>query len=235
MAVATVLDVLDLSGIAHVRVVATWYEDLAAALANVAGDPEVAARGRRAAATFGAAMDDDVSDEVVSNTLLVLFGGIETTQSAVLNALWALALHRDAQAAVRADRTLLAGAVEESMRWEPAVLTLTRFTTTAVVLDGESIPADSTVECMIADANRDPATFADPDRFDITRPNAADHLTFGYGRHHCLGAHLARMEAIAFVEAVLDRSPDGFAFADADPPGPEGHEFRRPPRLRLIW
>ena len=245
MAVSTVLDMVGLADIATVETVATWYDALAAALANVTDDPDVAADGRRAAASFGAAMveaarangavDDGLtSEERVSNTLLVLFGGIETTQAAILNALWALVVHPEAQAAVRADTALLVAAVEESLRWEPAVLTLTRFTTADVVLDGVTLPADSTVECLIAGANRDPAHFNDPDRFDVGRPNAGDHLTFGHGRHFCLGAFLARLEAQAFVSSLLERS-DTLVFATEDPPPPTGHEFRKPRELRLAW
>jgi len=247
MAVSTVLDLVGLSAVVGVDTVAGWYVDLAAALANVPGDPEVAVRGKAAARAFAGAMTEAdlagevvlgadsglTTDEQVSNTLLVLFGGIETTQSAILNALWALATHRDAQDAVRRDRTQLAAAVEESLRWEPAVLTLTRFTTAEVVLGGVTIAPDSIVECLVAGANRDPATFEDPDRYDPTRGNVSDHLTFGWGPHFCLGAQLARMEAVALIGALLDRAPRGFWLLDPDAPGPTGHEFRHPPHLQL--
>lgn len=246
MAVSTVMDMLGLGDVAGAETVTAWYDDLAAALANVAGDPAVADRGRATAAAFGAAMaeaqpgllsaDTDLTpQEQISNTLLVLFGGIETTQSAILNALWAVGRHDDVQVAVRRDRTLLAVAVEESLRWEPAVQTLTRFTTADVELADAVIPADSTIECLITGANRDPSHFEDPDRYDHLRANAGDHLTFGFGRHFCLGAHLARLEAVALTGALLDHSPDGLSFVDNAPPGPTGHEFRHPPHLRLTW
>lgn len=244
MAVSTVLDVLGLDAVAGPETVSRWYSDLAAALANVSGDPAVAARGRATAAAFGTALGeadlltgagDLTAEEQVSNTLLVLFGGIETTQSAILNAVWALATHPLVQSRLRADRGELPAVVEESLRWEPSVLTLTRFTTAPVELGGVTIPADSIVECLVAGANRDPVHFAEPDAFDPDRRNAGDHLTFGAGRHFCLGAHLARMETAAFLAALLDRSPAGFSFATADPPAPRGHEFRHPPRLELVW
>lgn len=240
MAVETVLDILGITGIAATETVIGWYDDLAAALANVMADPDVASTGRHAAGAFREALARTGHSELLeeprpNNALVILFGGIETTQSALLNAIWALALDHESQEAVRADRARLHGAVEESLRWEPAVMTLTRFTTADTELAGQIIPADSAVECLIAGANRDPATFSEPDRYDIFRSNAADHLTFGFGRHHCLGAHLARMEAIEFLGALLDRTPDGFDLADPDQPGPRGHEFRRPPRLSLAW
>lgn len=225
---------------APVDTVIDWYDDLAAALANVMADEAIAATGRQTATAFREALARTGHGELLeegrpNNALVILFGGIETTQSALLNALWALALDQDAQLAVRHDRSRLAGAIEESLRWEPAVMTLTRFTTADTALGGQLIPADSGIECLIAGANRDPAAFDDPDRFDIGRSNSADHFTFGYGRHHCLGAHLARMEMTEFIAALLDRSPGGFGFADEQQPKPRGHEFRRPPRLALAW
>ena len=246
LAVSTVLDMVGLSDIAGVEQVARWYDELAAALANVAGDADVAAAGRRTAQEVGdalAARETPASGaascltvrEQVSNTLLVLFGGIETTQSAIVNAVWALASHPAAQQLARDEQVGPAAAVEETLRWEPSVLTLTRFTTGEVELAGVRIPADSVVECLLAGANRDPAVFAEPDLLDLTRPNAADHLTFGAGRHFCLGAHLARLEAGAFLDALLARTPRGFRCADPDAPGPQGHEFRHPPHLRLEW
>ena len=244
MAVETVLDLLGLDAVAGPATVAQWYDDLAGALANVAGDPAVAARGQSTAATIGSALVEvrPLSDhgpltraEQVSNTLLVLFGGIETTQSAILNAVWALATHADEQSRLRADRGRMPAVVEESLRWEPSVLTLTRFPASDVELNGVTIPGGSTVECLIAGANRDPRHFAQPDTFDPDRRNAADHLTFGAGRHVCLGAHLARMEMAAFLGSLLDLTPDGFALADASSSGPHGHEFRHPPRLLLTW
>ena len=235
MAVATVLDVLGLAGLDH-DAVASWYDDLAASLANVEGSPQLADAGRRAADDLRRAMphDDEADDEEhANNVVLVLFGGIETTQSAILNAVYALATHPTAQDDARADDRALAAAVEESLRWEAAVCTLTRFTTAAVEVGGVAIPPRSIVECLITAANRDPDTFPNPDRYDPIRTNASQHLTFGFGRHHCLGAHLARMEVVAFVESLLDEMPDGVVLAEPDAPGPRGHEFRRPPELRL--
>jgi hypothetical protein len=72
---------------------------------------------------------------------------------------------------------------------------------------GHRIPADSEVLAILWGANRDPAVFADPDRFDVTRPNAREHLAFGGGTHLCLGAHLARMEAQEALGALVTRAP----------------------------
>ena len=85
---------------------------------------------------------------------------------------------------------------------------------------------------MIGGANRDPDHFTEPDLFDPDRGNAADHLSFGTGRHLCLGAHLARMEISAVLEALRTRAP-ALRFA-SEPPQLRGYEFRRPPRLVLL-
>jgi cytochrome P450 len=246
LAVRTVTDVLGVLVDDATRV-RRWYDDFAAGLANVGGDPAVFERARATAdrvrteiATDHApgSLQDDLLQaaeagglgayDVASNTLLILFGGIETTESVILNFGWALLTHPDQLWAVRADPGRLPNAIEESMRWEPAVQTMTRFAVRDVELAGVSIGAGDVVECMIGGANRDPAHFPDPDHFDVTRANASDHFTFGQGRHLCLGLHLARLEAFTFWRDLLARWPS-LALDRRDPP--VGHEFRRPPAL----
>lgn len=96
------------------------------------------------------------------------------------------------------------------------------------------IEAGETVQCMIGAANRDPAQYALPDRFDPWRDDAGGHLAFGFGRHFCLGAALARVEARLAIGALLQTFP-----ALAIDPGiavrPRGHEFRKPPTLHATW
>jgi cytochrome P450 len=173
-------------------------------------------------------------DEILRNSLIVLFGGIETTEAMILNAIWALLHDAESLNAVRADRTLLAGAIEEAMRWEPAVQTCTRHATRPTTLRGVSIAEGDIVQCMIGGANRDPAMFPDPDAFQIRRPNAAEHVSFGVGRHFCLGAAMARLETLQAVEALLERCP-GLSFDPAVDVAPYGSEFRKPPTLPVIW
>lgn len=233
VAVGTVVDLLGLA-VDDLDLVRAWYEDLAASLANVSGDADVLARGREAAeavrdrllasARHSALLRDGLAalgpDDLGANGLLILFGGIETTESMILNACWAILTHPAALTAAREDP---ADAIEESLRWEPAVQTLTRFTTRDVTLDGVDLPAGATVECMVGAANRDPSHFADPDRFDPGRPNARDHLTFGHGRHACIGMHLARLETRLAVRAVLELP----SVRLRGPARPHGHEFRK--------
>jgi cytochrome P450 len=247
LAVRTVVDMIGLI-VDDVDRVRRWYDDFAAGLANVQGDAAVFDRARATAGRFreematstapGSLLDELLrsagaggglgAGEVMSNALLVLFGGVETTESVILNAGWALLTAPDQLASVRSDPDRLPLAIEESMRWEPAVQTVTRFAVRDIDLGGARIDAGDVVDCMIGGANRDPAHFEEPDRFDVGRGNAADHVTFGHGRHLCLGLHLARLEAFTFWRALLDRYPS-LALARRDPP--IGHEFRRPPAL----
>ena len=121
---------------------------------------------------------------------------------------WHLLSAPDQLAAVRADRTLLAGAIEESLRLEPAAARVDRYATVDVELGGASIARGDLVIVSLTAANRDPDTFPDPDTFDLARPNARAHVAFAQGPHACVGPHLARLEAGAAVDAALDAWPD---------------------------
>lgn len=177
--------------------------------------------------------------EMVANLLLVLFGGIETTESMIGNAFWAVLSHPEVAERLAAECSreggpLLTGVIEESMRWEPAVQSCMRFATEDVEIRGVPIARGETVHCLLGAANRDPAHFPDPDRFDPGRPNARDHLAFGAGRHFCLGASLARIEA----EQALARIFGGLRGLRLDPERPSrpyGHEFRTPPTVWVRW
>ena len=171
--------------------------------------------------------------EVVANAAVILFGGIETSEGATANALWHLLTHPDALATVRADRSLVAAAVEESLRLEPAAATIDRYATTDVELHGASIRAGDYVVVSLAGANRDPDVFADPDDFVLGRPNVRTHTTFALGPHACLGIHLARAQTTAAVEAVLD----GFDHLELDvgAAGPVGLVFRKAASLDATW
>ena len=176
-------------------------------------------------------LDDE---EIGSNALIVLFGGIETTEAAITNALWALFNHPVALERARGSDEALVASIEESLRWDPAVQTCTRYAARDVDLRGASIAAGETVQCMLGAANRDPSYVTDPDRYDPWRANTGGHLAFGFGRHFCLGAALARLETRVTLRALFDEFPtlalDG---ERADPP--RGHEFRKPPSLYATW
>jgi cytochrome P450 len=132
--------------------------------------------------------------------------GNDTTQTMLSSGLLALLQHPDQLEALRADRGLIAGAVEEILRWANPLHYFRRTASEDTVLGGQEIAAGDKVAMYYTAANRDPAVFADPHTFDITRsPNP--HLSFGIAEHFCLGVHLARLEGRIFFEELLAAFP----------------------------
>jgi cytochrome P450 len=151
--------------------------------------------------------DDALSDvALVQFIVLLLLAGNETTTNLIGNGMLALMRHPEQLSLLRREPQLLTRAIEEMLRYDPPVQSSGRFTTTDVRLGGTEIPAGALAVMILAAANRDPAHFRDPERFDITRdPN--DHLAFGEGIHFCVGAPLARIEARVAFEEVLAGFP----------------------------
>ena len=128
--------------------------------------------------------------------------GNDTTRTMLSSGLWALLAHPEQLAELRSDPRLIPGAVEEILRWANPLHYFRRTATSDTELGGAAIRAGDKVVMHYTAANRDPATFSDPDRFDIHRdPNP--HLSFGIGEHFCLGVHLARLEGRVFFEELL--------------------------------
>ena len=146
--------------------------------------------------------------ELKATAGLVLAAGFETTVNLLGNGIALLHDHPDERARVVADPTLWATVVEEALRLDPPVLLTGRMALRDTELAGQSVRAGSMVTAILAGANRDPAVFDDPLRFDVGRPNAREHIAFSAGRHHCLGAQLARMEGEVGLRAIWDRFPD---------------------------
>jgi cytochrome P450 family 142 subfamily A polypeptide 1 len=155
--------------------------------------------------------------DLIFETMLVLVGGDETTRHVISGGLDALLRHRDQWEALRADRSLLPGAVEEMLRWVTPIQNMNRTATRDVELGGQPIREGDRMLLLYPSGNRDESVFADPMTFDIRRqPN--EHMAFGgYGRHHCLGAQLARLELTVLFDELLDRLPD-VALADPEAP-----------------
>ncbi|UQX02355.1 cytochrome P450 [Streptomyces sp. RerS4] len=151
--------------------------------------------------------------EITSMAFLLVVAGHQTTANLIANAVHALLTHPDRLAALRADPSLTGPLIEEVLRYEsPFAVATIRYATEPVPLGGVTIPAGDFVQIGLLSANRDPAVFADPDRFDPdrfhpARPDAGAHLAFGHGVHHCLGAPLARLQARIAVDALLRRHP----------------------------
>lgn len=257
VALHSVLSVLGIP-LSETERVNEWYEHFARALANFAGDPDLRAAGKGAADAFGRALapilkelerdpdgtllsdlacdhvDPLTAEEIRSNALIILFGGIETTESMIANAVWALLSHPEQIGSARSSREALDLAIEETLRWEPAVQSAARHATRDTEIRGVRIAEGDVIHCMLGAANRDPAHFEDPDRFDVTRQNAGDHLSFAVGRHFCLGAPLARLETRVVLETLWARCPGLRLDADR-PTAPHGYEFRKPATLWVEW
>ena len=169
-------------------------------------------------------------DEIYPFLLLLLPAGVETTYRSSSNLLFGLLSHPGQLDAVRADRGLVPRAIEEALRWENPLLTVTRTATEEVELGGVPIPAGGFVAVSLGAANRDPGRYAEPDAFDIFR-SGGQHLSFGDGAHKCLGMHLARLEMRVLLNAVLDRLPGLRLDPDAHDPHIHGLIFRSPPAL----
>ena len=116
---------------------------------------------------------------------------------------------------------------------EPAATLVDRYATRAVDLAGASISVGDLVTVSLAGANRDPTVFVDPDRFDVSRPNLNLQLAFVRGPHTCLGLHMARLQTIAAVEAVLDLLPCVRLDDDFQPA--RGLVFRKPAAVPVTW
>lgn len=173
-------------------------------------------------------------DELFSNVAVLLFGAIETVEAMITNAFFHLLTNPLQHAALMANPTLLDGAIEESLRLEPGAAIVDRYTTQEVVLGEITIPAGDLVSVSLTGANRDPQSFADPNRFDPERTNASDHLAFVTGPHACLGARLARAEATTLISTLLERCP-ALALDPALSDAPSGFIFRKPDRLTASW
>jgi cytochrome P450 len=262
LAVTVMAEVLGLGRVDPVQVLA-WYDGIVSAVqaeaagratstaqagaAGQAGDPAGTAAFAGLAASLGeviAAREPGsllaetagplTEAEAISNAAVLLFGGIETTEGMIANALLHLLSSPGQLALVRAGPGLVPAAVEESLRLEPAAAVVDRYATAGTRLGRAAIAAGDQVTVSIAGANRDPAVFSDPDAFDIRRPNAGRQLAFAHGPHFCLGAHLARLEAQVAVETVLARLP-GLRLDARHPSAPRGLVFRKPPDLRVQW
>ncbi|WP_230194268.1 cytochrome P450 family protein [Streptomyces coriariae] len=154
--------------------------------------------------------------ELRGMAFVLLIAGHETTVNLITNAVHALLTHPGQLAALRADMTLLDGAVEEALRYEGPVENATyRFAAEPLEIAGISVAQGEAVMVGLTAADRDPGRYPAPDGFDIRR-DSRGHLAFGHGIHYCLGAPLARLEAHTAIRSLLDRTP---ALALDGPPG----------------
>jgi cytochrome P450 len=211
-----------------------WYDEIVRVVASLSGSAEtgtyhtssfgiLAQNVERAVSGGKSALLADAAktlgaDEIVSNAAVLLFGGIETTEGMISNAI----LHMLTYGSL---------AVEESLRLEPAAAMVDRYATRDVPLGGTLVGRGDQVTVSITGANRDPALFGDPDVYDPSRVNAGKHLAFAYGPHFCVGAHLARLETELAATAII-KLPGLRLSGHAVP---HGVVFRKPPQLYATW
>jgi cytochrome P450 len=227
-----------------------WYDAIVAAVTSITAGAGITAEGQEAFAELsdrlarmhGPSLLVDAAEasnlsgsEVVSNAAVLLFGGIETTEGMIANAILHL-LERPAQLAlVRADPSLIDVAIEESLRLEPAAAVVDRYATVDVTLGEARIGAGDLVRLSIAGANRDPAIFPLPGELDLSGANGRRHLAFAHGPHVCLGVHLARLEARTALAALLAGLPGLQLDPERPRPQVRGLVFRKPQRLDVRW
>ena len=176
-------------------------------------------------------------EELVANTHVMITAGHTTTTDQLGNGLHDLLSHPEQLQLLRQNPALVKSAVEEMLRFNPAAPFFTRIAAQDFQLRGKDIKKGQLVFLGMAAANRDPAHFPDPDRFDITRDHMQQkHMTFGFGPHHCLGAGLARRELEVAIETLLERFP-GLRLDERRPPKPrcEGLVFRGFNSLPVRW
>jgi len=163
-----------------------------------------AAPGDDLVSQFIAAEDGNpqLAGEAVIQSFQMIGAGFVTSTNQLTNTVLALLKHPEQLSALRADPGLTRGAIEESLRHEPAVLSISRLCVEDTEFGGTRIPKGRFVYAMVAAANRDPAVFPDPDRFDITR-SPKRQVTFGVGAHYCPGASLVRLEVEEALRALL--------------------------------
>lgn len=142
--------------------------------------------------------------ELVATVILLLAAGFFTTTNLIGNGLLALLHHPAEMRRLWADPTLVGSAVEEMLRYDTPVQLTTRHVLADVDVDGTHFRQGENVVVLLGAANRDPACFPEPDRFDVARPDNG-HLSFAWGSHFCLGARLARLEAQLVFSGLLQR------------------------------
>jgi pulcherriminic acid synthase len=266
--VNVIVDMLGLDKADHARF-HRWYTSIIAFLGNLSQDPQVTAAGMRTQQEFAAYMipviqerREHLGDDLLSNLCraeidgvrmsdqdikafcsLLLAAGGETTDKAIAGVFANLLQHPRQLQEVCRDRSLIDRALAETLRYSPPVHMIMRQPAEDVMLSGGTIPAGSTVTCLIGAANRDGARYADADQFNIFRTDldtgnafsaAANHLAFALGRHFCVGALLAKTEVEVGINQLLDAMP-GVRLADGFQPAEHGVFTRGPASLPVVF
>ncbi|MGI8506715.1 MAG: cytochrome P450 [Solirubrobacteraceae bacterium] len=172
--------------------------------------------------------------EIVANTIMLLLAGHLPVRNAIGNAVWLLLSRPGHAAAVRRDLSLLARALEETLRYEPPVTLIPRIAVEDLEVAGVAIPAGAIVQLSIAAANRDPSRFPDPDFFDVRR-DPRGVISFGHGPHGCLGARLAREQSLIALRVLFERLEGMRVDPDAEIRWYRNAANRGPDELRVTF
>jgi cytochrome P450 len=237
----------------EVATVLGWYDAIVAAVTSITAGHGITPEGDQAFAALQARLQEVItigeqssllaaaaadstltSEQIISNAGVLLFGGIETTEGMIANAVLGLLERPDQLERVRQEPPLLDTAIEESLRLEPAAAVIDRYATADLDLGGTAIGRAELVRISITAANRDPAVFEDPDRLDLDRGAARRHIAFAHGPHVCVGIHLARLEARIAIAMLLERLP-GLRLDPERRTEVRGLVFRKPPALNVVW
>jgi cytochrome P450 len=151
--------------------------------------------------------DGQEGDEILSTLVLLLMAGHETTVNLISNGVHALLEHPAQYRWLCADPNRATSAIDELLRFDPPVQILTRVAQEALRFGDTTVHAGQSVVLLLGAANRDPKVFPNPDRIDLARVDSAQHVSFGGGMHHCLGASLARSEGRHLLEAIATSRP----------------------------
>ncbi len=173
--------------------------------------------------------------EVESVVYGLSFAGHEAVTALICNCLLCLLPRRDQWGELCAEPALITNAVEEVLRFESSQISWRRITTKPTTVAGYEVPAGTRIFMNFAAANREPGMFDEPDTFDIHRPNANKHISFGKGVHYCLGAMLAKVEARIVIGALAERVPSLRLVADQQLTHFPNITFRGPERLLVEW
>lgn len=168
--------------------------------------------------------------DIVASVTQLVFAGNETTANLMAHMVVALAQHPDQRRAAAADRSLVPLAVEETNRWQTPVALKMRHARNGAQIDGIAVEDGAKMLGLQIAANRDPDRWEAPEKFDITRPSTP-HIGFGFGKHSCLGLNLARLEAIVWLERLLDELPE---WELAEPPDYGTNFWVRGPKKVLL-
>jgi cytochrome P450 len=156
--------------------------------------------------------------EIMANCRLFILAGGGTTWRQLGITLWALMTHPEQFEAVKADRSLIEAAIEESVRWNPTDPVFSRLVTKDTVLDGVEVPEGVTLDVCLGAANRDPKRWDNPEQYNLHRPPQTQ-IGFSIGPHQCLGMHVAKAEIHSAFNALFDHFPN--LRLDKDAPAPE--------------